>query len=435
MTGQHIFALVDCNNFYVSCERVFAPWLNKQPVIVLSNNDGCIIARSNEVKSLGIAMGTPFFKCQALIKKHRIHVFSSNYALYGDISQRVMQTLGVFTPEIEIYSIDEAFLRFPRSKDQALNYDLLGRQIKKLVYQWTAIPVSVGFGPTKTLAKLASTLAKKNGQGVMTLAEHNIDYFLGKTRVEDIWGIGKKSSTWLHAQGIDTALQLKNMPLDWIHGHLKITGLQTVLELQAQPCLDLKQRATNKSIRYARSFASEISDKEQLVNILCQFINQGASKLRRQSSVAHMLSLTLKSGEFVRAKHFYQILHTKTLYPPTDLTGELLKAGRILLEQAYLPGIGYKKAGIILSGLERKGHRQLTFKDLKSKNRTTDSPPQRHSTAPQNKQRPLMKVMDTINDRYGRHCLQLGSIRQDISRQEHRSPAYTRDWQQLPLVH
>ncbi|NTW37306.1 MAG: hypothetical protein HGB17_14535 [Syntrophobacteraceae bacterium] len=274
-----IFALLDCNNFYVSCERLFNPRLEGRPVVVLSNNDGCIIARSNEAKVLGIKMGEPFFKCRGLIAAHQVQVFSSNYPLYGDLSQRVMDVLCQLEPEVEIYSIDEAFIRLPQANEEALLEN--GRHLRATVKKQVGIPVSIGFGPTKTLSKIANRIAKKRPEhgGVFALPDQGLDALLATIEVGDVWGIGPRQSQKLFACGIRTALDLKNGNDTWLRKHLTVTGLRTAMELRGVSCLPLEDMPPpRKSVTSSRSFGQPITDLAWLREALSSYIAIAAEK-------------------------------------------------------------------------------------------------------------------------------------------------------------
>jgi DNA polymerase V len=284
---QRVYSLIDCNNFYVSCERVFNPKLEGKPVIVLSNNDGCVIARSNESKALGIGMGVPVFKCKDLIKKHKIQVYSSNYTLYADMSQRVMDTLAQFTSDVEVYSIDEAFLSL--SEFMSLNLTEYARDIRSTVKRWTGIPVSIGIGSTKTLAKVANKLSKRNPQygGVFDITSHTqMNELLEQIRVEDIWGIGRQYTKLLNQNGIYTALQLKNASDTWIRKHMSVSGLRTVWELRGISCIPLEEAPpSKKAIISSRSFGRPVESLEELKEAIASYISRASEKLRAQQSV------------------------------------------------------------------------------------------------------------------------------------------------------
>jgi DNA polymerase V len=290
-----LFALIDCNNFYVSCERLFQPMLHGKPVVVLSNNDGCVIARSDEAKALGIPMGLPAFKLADLVKAHTIEVYSSNYTLYGDLSARVMTTLTQWTPEVEVYSIDEAFLQFSPLPPDALT--AYGQSMRATIQQWTGIPVSIGIGPTKTLAKLANRLAKRspeaNGAVILT-SPLEVEATLAQTPIEDIWGIGPGYARRLKVHEITTALQLRNMTDRWVRQELGIVGLRLVWELRGISCLPLALCPPPKqSLMVSRSFGRPITMLTEMREAVATYMTRAAEKLRRHHVAAGVLTVFL----------------------------------------------------------------------------------------------------------------------------------------------
>src|SRR4029434_9630627 len=296
MTGM--FALLDCNNFYVSCERLFQPALLGKPVVVLSNNDGCVIARSDEAKALGIPMGLPAFKLADLVKAHPIEVYSSNYTLYGDLSARVMTTLTQWTPDVEVYSIDEAFLKFATLPPAALT--VYGQSMRATIQQWTGIPVSIGIAPTKTLAKLANRLAKRSPQGVVTLtASSEIEATLACTRVEDIWGIGPGYTRRLKLYDIRTAMQLRDANDRWIRQQLGVVGQRTVWELRGISCLPLELCPPPKqSLMVSRSFGRPITSLTEMREAVATYTTRAAEKLRRHDVAAGVVTVFLMTNRF-----------------------------------------------------------------------------------------------------------------------------------------
>lgn len=418
-----IFALVDCNNFYVSCERVFNPKLEEKPVIVLSNNDGCVVARSDEVKALGVKMGIPVFKCKDLIKKHRIHVYSSNYALYGDMSQRVMDTLAQFTPDLEIYSIDEAFLSL--SGFTSLNLTQYGKHIKNTIKKWTGIPVSIGIGPTKTLAKIANHIAKKNPQfeGVFDITEHpQIDVLLDSIEVADVWGIGYQYSQFLNQNGIYTALQLKNAPDKWIKKHLTVVGLRTVDELRGISCIPLEQVAPpKKGIISSRSFGRPVETLPELKEAVATYVSRAAEKLRSQKSVASCVHVFLTTNRF-KDEPQYSNYATFWLPIPTAYTPDLIHYAHQNLGKMFKPGYRYKKAGIMLTGILSQQQVQLNL-----------ITPSYHPS----REKILMKTIDQINARWGSDTVKYavaGIQRLWKMRQSKKSPRFTTHWKEIPVV-
>ncbi len=421
-----MFALVDCNNFYVSCERVFNPKLAGRPVIVLSNNDGCAVARSEEAKAIGIKMGAPAFKIRHLINAHRVMIFSSNYALYGDMSQRVMQTLARFTDQIEIYSIDEAFLNFSGLRpDTRTAY---GRRIAATVAQWSGIPVSVGIAPTKTLAKLANRMAKKSAKKncvpanrvIELTAPSDIREAIEQIDIEDVWGIGRQYADRLKKYGITTAFSLSQVNERWIQKIMGINGVRIVKELRGIPCYLLEnQPAPRKGITVSRTFRSEIDCFDDLKTAIITYTSRAAEKLRAQGSATNMMLVFAATNRF---KSHY-VFHTATvqLPVPTNDTPELIHYADQCLRQIYQPGILYKKAGIIFKDLVCASPMQTGLFDTRNRKRSQS----------------LMRSIDTINAEMGSGTIKYASAGlfpgqkwQPLSRQ--RSPAYTTNWNHLP---
>ena len=417
---KQIFALVDCNNFYVSCERLFNPKLAHRPVVVLSNNDGCIIARSNEAKALEIGMGTPYFKAEKFLNRHRVKVFSSNYPLYGDLSWRVMTTLQQLEPEGEIYSIDEAFLRLP--PDSGTDLDFLGQQIRATVKQNTGIPVSIGLASTKTLAKTANRFAKKipEHNGVLDLTTVNPDPFLARCKINDVWGIGRRHSERLKQRGVHTALDLTRRDDGWIRKQLTVTGLRTAMELRGISCISLEKEGKKKSISSSKSFGYQVESISELREALATYITQAAVKLRLQQSTTGCLQIYLTTNRFSKTQPLYAAREIINLAEHTADTGTLIKHGLKRLQKIYRPGLRYQKCGVVLGNLIPAKSRQLNlfFK-------------------PDKKQSELMAAVDRINARWGRHTIQhaaAGFTKPWQHRQEKKSPAYTTQWQNLPVV-
>ena len=417
---KYIFGLVDCNNFYVSCERLFNPRLANRPVVVLSNNDGCIIARSNEAKELGIAMGTPFFKAASFLRHHRVKVFSSNYPLYGDMSWRVMTTLQKLEPEVEVYSIDEAFIRLPISPLTDLTE--YGHKIRATVRQHTGIPVSIGFGPTKTLAKVANRFAKKENKyhGVCNLSSISPEPFLSRCPVDDIWGIGRRYNEKLRQQGIISGLDLIKCDDDWIRRRLTISGLRTATELRGISCIELEKEGKNKSIASSKSFGYQVESLAELREATATYVTQAAVKLRLQQSLAGCLQVYLTTNRFSRTQPCYAAKKIINLPEPLADTGILIKMALQGLEKIYRPGLRYQKTGVVLSHLVPASRRQLNL-----------------FTKPDKTRDKLMAALDRINGRWGRFTVQHGAagfIKPWQHRQEMKSPAYTTRWTDLPQV-
>ena len=420
--NNNVFCLVDCNNFYASCERLFRPELADKPVVVLSNNDGCIIARSNEAKKLGLGMGRPYFKYESLIRRHRVTVFSSNYALYGDISQRVMDTLMQLEPEVEVYSIDEAFIALPRGKYVDLN--TYAHSLKATIHKYTGIPVSIGLGPTKTLAKIASRLAKKNpsARGVFNIIDHrDPDNLLAGIDVNDVWGIGSRHAARLKNQGIHTALQFRNCNDAWLKKTLTITGLRTAMELRSIPCIALEETPpARKSVATSRSFGTPVESLASLQEAVATYTTQAALKLRNAKLFAGVIHVFLRTNSFKKEQLQYCASKTFTLPAPTSHTPLLIGAAHRLLRSIYRSGYLYQKAGVLLTGLTPEGDQQMNL----------FSPPDRRDNS-------LMQAMDKINSRWGRdtiHSAAAGFDRSWHHRQRRKSPAYTTRWTELPTV-
>lgn len=418
-------AMVDCNNFYVSCERVFDATLAGRPVVVLSNNDGCVIARSNEAKALEIQIGDPVFKRKEFFARHGVRILSSNYALYGDMSARVMQVLSRFSPDLERYSIDEAFLLFPaRPRAELL---AAAETIRRTVLQWTGIPVCVGMARTKTLSKIANRLAKKTpaSGGVWLLDEpSDIEARLAQIAVGDVWGIGRRYAKFLQARGIDTALQLARQPRDWVRRHLTIVGLHTVMELGGEPCIAFEENPPPaRSLLCSRSFGERVSDLGSLEEALSTHVQRAAEKLRKKGLRAGAVQAFLETNRFRPAEEYFAHSGCQALAAPTAYTPDLHAAALRILRAIYRPGHAYQRIGVLLLDLVPEGARQLTFWDL-------DAEQPRHKA--------LMQALDQVNARYGRGTLALAAAGLGAKpwhmRQERRSHRYTTRWAELPVA-
>ena len=408
-----MYALVDCNNFYASCERVFRPNLRDKPIVILSNNDGCVIARSNEAKALGIPMGAPAFKFKEEFKKHHIHVFSSNYALYGDMSHRVMTLLSTYTPDIEIYSIDEAFLQFK-------GFDLFQLQsyaetIKRTVDKGTGIPVSIGVAPTKALSKVANRIAKKFPQqtgGVYIInSEEKRLKALKWLAVEDIWGIGRKLSERLNSYKVFTAYDFINMHDDWVRKQMSVVGLRLKHELEGQKTLGLDEVQTKKAIATTRTFDTMHTDFESIKERVSTFAISCAEKLRKQGSCCNVVMVFLHSNWHRKdlPQHSKNMV-VKTHYP-TNSSIDLVQYAVQGLEHLYKKGFHYKKAGVIVMGITPENAKQFSL-----------------FSAENTKHAPLMKTIDRLNKNIGNNKVKFAS--QDLGRtwkmkQEKLSPRYT----------
>ncbi|QKG80358.1 Y-family DNA polymerase [Tenuifilum thalassicum] len=418
-----MYVLADCNNFYASCERVFNPSLIGKPVIVLSNNDGCVIARSNEAKALGIKMGEPAFKIKDTIERHNVAVFSSNYTLYGDMSQRVMNTLASFTPDIEIYSIDEAFLGL-----HGFRYvDLIeyASQIRKTTMRNTGIPISLGIAPTKTLAKVANHIAKKqpahNGVYMIATDEQRVEA-LKNYEIGEVWGIGRQYSKFLMRYGVNTAYDFTKMPAGWVRRHMSVVGLRTQKELLGIPCIDLEHTAPpKKAIATTRSFGEMQTDLGYLKEAVASFAANCAHKLRKQKSVAQIVMVFAHTNYFRDDLPQYSASKTITLPVPTSSSIELAHYAIEALKRIYKPGYSYKKAGVIVSGISTNQHIQTSLFD----------------TIDREKHNRLMAAMDKINDKYGRGTVKIaaqGAGRKWKLRQEKVSPKYTTSWSDIITI-
>ena len=346
-----LYALVDCNNFYASCERVFAPHLNGRPVVVLSNNDGCVIARSDEAKAVGIPMGAPFHQYEDQLKRHHVAVFSSNYALYGDMSARVMKSLHAFTPDVEVYSIDEAFLGLGGFDPRILPHHM--KEMRDAIKQWTGIPVSVGIAPTKTLAKLANRIAKKyTSDGVYMMKDTALmTRILGDIKVEDIWGISKRWGARLRQMGISTALQLREASPRQIRQALSVVGERIVHELNGHPCLMLEDVQPKQAIMSSRSFGMMVTKRVDLEEAIASYTARAAEKLRRQSGRASSLYVFIKTNRFRKQDPQYSNAAMVGFDNPTSDTATLIRAAVNAISGLYRDGYRYHKAGVMLMEL------------------------------------------------------------------------------------
>lgn len=421
-----VFALVDCNNFYASCERVFNPKLEKKPIVVLSNNDGCVVARSNEVKALGIKMGVPWFKIADEADRKGIIALSSNYALYGDMSDRVMTVLGDFTTQQEIYSIDECFLGL----DGLTHLDLVayGQQIRRRVKQWTGIPVSVGIASTKTLAKLANHVAKKRPEyaGVCDFnrfSSREFDLLLSGIEVGEIWGVGPRITRQLQAMGIKTVLDLKQADAQHIRQQFSVVLERTVAELNGVACIELELAGQNKQqIMSSRSFGMPVTTLQDMREAVSSYVTRATEKLRHQGSVAGSVCVYVQTNPFKENEPQYQRSIVVPLAKPTDDTLLLVRAALDGLETIFAVGYRYKKAGVLLSGLESKATLMRTlFDDVEAESKSSS----------------LMRVIDAINARMGKDMVgsAAAGIRQPWKmRRERKSPSYTTCWDELPVI-
>lgn len=421
-----LFALVDCNNFYASCEKLFAPKLATRPVVVLSNNDGCVVARSAEAKALGIAMGVPWFKIAEQVEAHGVVALSSNYALYADMSNRVVEVLSDFTPELEVYSIDESFLDLSGFAQRDLV--AYGQDIRQRVARWVGLPVCVGIAPTKTLSKLANHFAKKRPifDGVChigTLDEATRGQLFSATAVNEVWGVGGRITARLAELGIETVEGLRTADPEWIRRHFSVVLERTVRELNGTACLDLETVAPpKKQIMASRSFGSAVFHLVELREAIAHHISRAAEKLRAQGDEAGAVTVMIRTNPFKPTAPQYQRTVTVPLASPTADTLDLVAVAAGVLEQIYRPGLAYHKAGVMLSELRAASARQCGLFD---------------DTAQDERRQAAMHAMDAINRKWGRGTLRAATAGRKQSwqmRRERLSPAYTTSWTDLPIV-
>lgn len=418
-----MFALVDCNNFYVSCERVFQPQYNGKPVVVLSNNDGCIISRSYEAKTIGIPMGAPEFKVRDVIKQHNIKVFSSNYALYGDLSQRVMKILEGFCPSVEVYSIDEAFLNF--NGVNISDYHQYGVTIQNKLMKWLSIPTGIGFAPTKALAKLANRIAKKfpertNGVYVIDTDEKRIKA-LKWTKIEDVWGIGYRLTKKMQGQRILTAYDF-TLPHNesFIKREMGVVGMRLKYELEGKSVLSLEEPKTKKNIAITRSFEKDIVSYSELKERVSTFASVCAEKLRKQNSCCYGVILFLKKDKFKANGERYNFYKMSTLPFPSNTSFSISNLALKMLSELYKEGDSYKKAGVIVTEIIPANQRQFHLFD--------DENP---------KFQKIMEVMDAQHAKFGERKIRLGN--QDLQRtwkmkQYHLSRKYTTNIKEILVI-
>lgn len=415
-----IFALVDCNNFYASCERVFNPRLEGKPIVVLSNNDGCVVARSNEAKKLGIPMGAPFHEWKKLCDKKILFAFSSNYALYGDMSNRVMTSLEHFCPDLEIYSIDEAFLSLDGLKERDLfSYS---KNIRKIIKQWTGIPVSIGIAPTKTLAKIANRIAKKNTvEGVFNLCDSVIrENILSEFPVEDIWGVGRRLAKRLNDLKIRTALDLRNANVKMIRMHFSVVMERLVEELRGISCIPLEMVQPRKQIISSRSFGKLVTELSELEEAISYYTAKACLKLRKQNSLAGGITIFLHTNFFREKDPQYGNSINHRFAEPSSDSSFIISAAKKCLKNIYRPGFRYQKTGVMLLDLSPHSVRQY---DLFSSR--------------ENKSELLMQTFDLINERLGKNTLFIaaeGVQRNWKTRCNRMSYRYTTQWNELAKV-
>ena len=413
-------ALVDCNSFYVSCERLFNPRLRNKPVVVLSNNDGCIISRSTEAKALGIKMGEPYFKARNIIVKNNVQVFSSNYSLYGDISRRVMRTLKRFNSEIEVYSIDEAFLDLSNFSDDEV--EDVGKEVRSVVLQWTGMPTSIGIAKTKTLSKIANHIAKKEKSGVVSLIGiEDIDSILEKVKIEDVWGVGRQLTKFYIKNDIYNAKQLKNKSNTWIKKSSNVLSSRTAMELRGIPCIDLETKTSKrKSCVVSRSFGKKVEIFQELKESVTNYCLNASEKIRSESLITKSITVFIRTSSFQNKFGYYSNSKTMDFPIGTNNSIEIVKAAINILESIFKSGYRYQKAGIMLSHLSEATNNKNLFsseKDEKINN--------------------LMKSIDNTNYRYGKSTLSLASAgvhKKWNSKREHYSKIDTTDFYSVPTI-
>lgn len=420
------FALIDCNNFYVSVERVFNPKLHNKPVVVLSNNDGCVISRSDEAKDIGVKMGAPVFKIKDFLDEHSVKILSSNYELYGDMSARVMEILRGFSSEVEVYSIDEAFAGFDAEND---DLNKVGDEIREKIKMWTGIPVSVGIAETKTLAKLANRFAREkarreNDNGVLNLHHSSsVKDYLKETPVKDLWGIGRRTAVKLESCGVKNAFQLSEMDLRSARKMMSVVGARLVLELRGKSCLPLELVPPPKrSITCSRSFGQAINNYEIVREAVLCFLSRAAEKLRKHNLAANAVTVFIGTDKFKPQPEYYSESQTYCSIYPSDIDYELQKWAIFCLDEIFRKNFSYRKAGVILSGLVSADDLTGRIFDEKKWERF----------------RFAMKAVDEVNKKLGRDTLRLGLPSAENvwrGKSEWRSNRYTTRFDEILKVH
>lgn len=419
-----MFALVDVNNFYCGCETVFRPDLRGKPVLVLSNNDGCVIARNAEVKKLKIPMGAPYFKLKDEIRRHKIHVFSSNYALYADMSNRVMTILEDMAPSVEVYSIDEAFMDVT-GLDRLQSFDELGRKVRARIKQEAHLTVGVGIAQTKTLAKLANHAAKKwtKTGGVLDLSDvERQRKLMALIDVEDVWGIGRRIAKRLKIMGVNTALDLANSPIKLMRDNFTVVMERTIRELRGEPCLELEEFApTKQQIVCSRSFGSRITEYEDMRQAVCSYAERAAEKLRRERQYCGQVAVFVRTSPHAEGEVFYGNQAMGRLLTPTNDTRDIIRVAMQGLDHIWRDGCRYMKAGVMLGDFYSQGVSQLNLFD--------EFKPQANSES-------LMRVVDGLNQS-GKGKLWFagqGIQKSWEMKREMLSPAYTTRLSDLPVA-
>ena len=420
--NKNKIALVDCNSFYVSCERLFNPSITKKPVVVLSSNDGCVIARSVEAKILGIKMGEPYFKVKKIVKENDVKIFSTNFALYGDISRRIMKTLKQFSPQMEIYSIDEAFLDLSSIKNEnLLEY---GYKIRETVLKWTGIPASIGIATTKTLSKAANYIAKKEKSGVIDLVNSKkIDKLLSEIKINDVWGVGQQLTKFYIKNGINTAYDLKNTHNGWIKKNTNVFASRTAMELKGIPCVSLElYEEKRKNCCVSRSFGKKITKLEDLSEAIATHCLNAAEKIRVDNQTVKKITIFIRTSPFQKDKNYYANKKDIDLPIRTNDSIELVKQALTALKSIYKKGHRYQKAGVIFSNL----------KDVNIYNKNLFS-----TINNEEKRNKLMKAIDYTNAKFGHHSLSIVQAGLKIkwnTKRQHSSKIDTACFELLPAV-
>ncbi len=422
LCNNNKIALVDCNSFYVSCERLFNPSINKKPVVVLSSNDGCIISRSAEAKRLGIKMGEPYFKVRKIVKENDVKIFSTNFALYGDISRRVMRTLKQFSPKMEVYSIDEAFLDLSSIKNEKLLEH--GYKIRETILKWTGIPTSIGIATTKTLSKAANYIAKKEKSGVINLVNSKqIDKFLSNIEINDVWGVGRQLTKFYIKNGINTAYDLKNMHNGWIKKNTNVFGSRTAMELKGIACVTLEpHEEKRKNCCVSRSFGKKVTKLEELSEAITTHCLNAAEKIRSDEQTVKKITVFIRTSPFQKNQSYYANSKSIDLPIRTNDSIILVKKALAILESMYVKGYKYQKTGVVFSDLKDADvYNKNLFSEVKN----------------EEKRIKLMKAIDHTNTKYGRHALsiaQAGIKKIWITKKQHSSKIGTACFNFLPTV-
>lgn len=427
-TTNQIFALVDVNNMYVSCERAFSPKLINKPIVVLSNNDGAVVARSNEVKQLGVKMGVPWFSIKDLVKKHKIIGLSSNYTLYGDMSNRIMTILRSYSPNVEVYSIDESFLNLNGMNGIWKSPTIMGRHIKNHIFQWTNLPVCVGVGNSKTLAKLANHVAKKFPlfQGVCdftNMSEARRAWLFNRIEVGEVWGIGRNITQKLNSMRIFSVEEFKNADPALIKKTFGVVTSRTLAEINGISCLEIEEVApARKEIISSKSFGKMVVEFDDLAQAITTYIARASEKLRGQNSLCGSIHVFIQTNRFRLEDLQYSNGITIQIINPTADNRTLTKAALDGLQSIFLPGFLYKKAGVILQNISPKDKQQFSLFTV------TDNQAQTR----------VMEAFDSLNKRYGQDTLRLasaGTVTTWAAKSGNKTPRYTTDWNELPTVH